>query len=333
MTATTSAPGGTLAPGQTTRRSVQELLSSDAAVLTGLLLSLALFYLVPGLPSAALGGLLFLTLTIYRPQLSLAIVPLTAPLFYRPRVLTSSFYLPLPEFVILCGLGAWVLRAAYTPLRPRRIPDLQPWLREPGIWLAAAFGVIGLLWLLVPPDANLRKIALREFRWTVAEPLIFLGLMLRWLRTERDIWRMVGAWLVAAALVGREGVDQFLFGETWSMEGVGRVSSIYPSATALGIYMGRALPLALVLAVFLPRDWRAWKIACALLSVAMAGGVLFSFARAAWIGVFVALLVVTLITRYRPLVLTVGVAALLGALGLVAGAVLNIPRITSLWDF
>jgi hypothetical protein len=46
------------------------------------------------------------------------------------------------------------------------------------------------------------------------------------------------------------------------MEGVGRATGVWPGATAFGIFMGRALPLAVVLALFLPRDserWRRWR--------------------------------------------------------------------------
>ena len=306
------------------------ILTSDPAVLVGLLLSLGLFYLVPGLISAAIGGIAFLALTVYRPQLSISLVPLVAPLFYRPRTLTSSFYIPLPEFVILSGVAAWLLRDVSALISTRRIPQIRSLLREPGILLAGLFGLIGLLWLFVPPDMAHRKIALREFRWTVAEPLMFLGLMLRWLRTERDVWRMVAAWLVTAALVGREGVEQYLFGQTWNMEGVGRVTSVYPSATAFGIYIGRALPLALTLAVFLPSRWLMWRIAAGLLALAIAGGVLFSFARGAWIGVVVAMVVVALLTRYRPLMLAIG-AGLIG--GLLLLPFIKVERITSMFNF
>ena len=150
--------------------------------------------------------------------------------------------------------------------------------RQPGVWLAGALVLIGLLWLLVP-DPSHRKVAVYDFWRTVLLPALFFALVLRWLRSERDLWRMVGAWLIAAALVGREAVEQYLFGQTSFMEGVGRVVSIYPSATALGIYLGRALALGLVLAFFLPASWRAWKLAAAALSVVIGLGTLFSFAR------------------------------------------------------
>ena len=55
-----------------------------------MLLSLGLFYLVPGMISAVVGGALFFALTLYRPNLSLVTVPLAAPLFYRQRAFELS---------------------------------------------------------------------------------------------------------------------------------------------------------------------------------------------------------------------------------------------------
>src|SRR5205823_8870636 len=196
--------------------------------------------------------------------------------------------------------------------RARALPRVGELARQAGVWLAGGLVLIGVLWLLVP-DAAHRKVAVYDFWRTVLSPVLFFALILRWLRTERDLWRMAGAWLIAAALVGREAVEQYLFGQTSFMEGVGRVVSIYPSATALGIYLGRALALGLVLALFLPPGWRAWKLAAAALSVVIGLGTLFSFARGAWLGVLAALIFVGLLTRSRPLLLALG-AALLTAL-------------------
>src|SRR4051812_32934410 len=114
------------------------------------------------------------------------------------------------------------------------------------------------------------------------------------------------------------------------MEGVGRVTSVYPSATAFGIYMGRALPLALVLTIFLPERWRLWRIGTGLLSVSIALGVLFSFAGGAWVGVFVAMLGGALITFDRRLLVSLAVAVLGG---LAAIPFIKIERITSTFDF
>lgn len=303
-------------------------LQSERAVLTGMLVALGIYYLIPGLATAVIGGGLFFLLTLYRPDLQLAIIPLVAPLFYRPRYI-GYLYFSLAEFAIVCGVAAWALRDGWTLLRAHSLSAIGEMVRQPGAWLAAALGLIGLIWLLVPAPDH-RNVALRDFRWNIVEPLFFFAMMLRWLRTERDLWRMMGAWLIAAALVGREGIEQYLFGQTAQMEGVGRVVGVYPSATALGIYLGRALAPAITLAFFLPARWRFWKIASALLSVVIGLGVVFSFARGAWGGVFVALLVVAVISRSRWLLSALGAAFLLGLASL---PFIQVERITSIFNF
>ena len=118
-----------------------------------------------------------------------------------------------------------------------------------------AFLIVGALSLVLPPLIH-RDTALREFRWMIVEPLLFFALIARFVRTEDDMLRAINAFLIAAAVGGSIGAQQFLYGETWSMEGVGRATGVWPGATAFGIFMGRALPLAVVLALFLPRDSR-----------------------------------------------------------------------------
>ncbi len=305
----------------------QSPLRSEAAVLAAMLAALAVFYFVPALPVRAAGGLAFFALTLFRLDLSLTMVPLAAPFLYRLYPL-GRFYFSPAEFVIICAVGAWVVRDGLTLLRTRRLPIVGEMLRQPAVWLALIFGAITTLWLLVP-DAAHRQFAIREFRVTALEPLLFFLLVVRLLRTERDIWRMVGAWLVASAIVGYIGVEQFLSGNAWNMEGVARVSSVYPSATAFGIYVGRGLALGIVLAFFLPRSRHHWRVAAGLLSSVMALGVLFSFARGAWVGVFAGLVVTALIARSRPLSLALGGVALAG---LAALPFINVERITSIFN-
>ena len=100
---------------------------SDTAVFTAMLLSLGLYYLVPGLVSAAVGGAIFFVLAIMRPNLSLATVPLAAPLFYRQRAFVISadhtLYFSLAEFIILTSVAAWLLRDGWTFLRSNKSND------------------------------------------------------------------------------------------------------------------------------------------------------------------------------------------------------------------
>lgn len=314
-----------------TRAGARDLLQTDGAALAAMFAALAGYYLLPGPVFAMLGGAAFVALALWKPYL--APVPIAAgmSLFYRPREV-ARFLFPLDEFLILAAIGAWMARDGWALLRqPGALRGLlalaRDLARRPFVWAAAGFLVCGLLALVLPHPSH-RAEALREFRWTIAEPLLFFALLLRYVRDETAILRVLIAFLVGGALNAQVGVDQYFFGDTWSMEGVGRAIGLYPGATAFGIFLGRAVAVALALAVFLPADdpgLRRWRWVAALLAVPLSLGMIFSFARGAWLGVFVALLVVVGLARARRAVLAiVGVGAVI-AIGVLLG-LSNIER-------
>ncbi|MDQ2809267.1 MAG: O-antigen ligase family protein [Chloroflexota bacterium] len=208
---------------------------------------------------------------------------------------------------------------------------LQLAVRRPFAWAAVAFLIVGALSLVLPHPSH-RAEALREFRWTLVEPVLAFALMARYVRTRTDIFRVLTAFLVSAALNAQVGVDQTLFGDTWSMEGVGRAIGLFNSATAFGIFVGRALAMALALAIFLPTGedlLRRRRWGYALLCVPLGLGVILSYTRGAWLGVGVAVIVVALIARSRRLLLTIGG---LGALGVVYSLFSNVERLNTLFS-
>jgi putative inorganic carbon (hco3(-)) transporter len=290
-------------------------LRSDSAALAAMFAAVAVYYLLPGLLAAVLGGALFFALALWKPHLTTAPIVASVSLFYRPRAI-GHYLFPLAEFLILASVAAWLLRDAYDLTRARRLAELPAIalaaLRRPFAWAAIGFLIVGALSLVLPHPTH-RAEALRELRWTIIEPVLFFALALRYIRTEADIFRTLVAYLVPSALNAQVGVDQYLFGDTWSMEGVGRAIGLYPGATAFGIFVGRGLAIAAALAVFLPNDerMRRWRLAFALLCIPLGLGVLFSFTRGAWVGVFVAIVVIAGISGARRLFLgLLGVAAL-----------------------
>src|SRR5215212_4933723 len=103
--ATTSIDTHKQAPAGEQSKGWADQLRSEPAILAALALSLGLYYLAPG-PGLVVGAVAFFALTLYRPDLQLAMVPLAAPLFYRPRAIGPYFF-SLAEFVIVCGVAAW----------------------------------------------------------------------------------------------------------------------------------------------------------------------------------------------------------------------------------
>jgi putative inorganic carbon (hco3(-)) transporter len=186
--------------------------------LAGMALGLALFYRGQALPLAPLpqlfGLALFAGLALLRPGLALLFVPLAAPLYLIPAAIpglrAEPLRLPLHEVALLVVAAASVARAALDqwaavraqttdPRRPttdRSTPGAGHQRASGGLTPAAGgrvldfarryaphllllvAGVLGVL-MAVPEG---RGAALREFRWLIAEPLIFYALLRHYAR-------------------------------------------------------------------------------------------------------------------------------------------------------
>ncbi|MBK9710636.1 MAG: O-antigen ligase family protein [Kouleothrix sp.] len=144
-------------------------------------LGLALFYWGGALAPALLGLAIFGALALLRPDLGLLFVPLAAPLYLIPAAIggirAEPFLLPLHEAALLVVGGAtaagWLWRRFAGPRPPTgdrpAIAALARHYAPHALFLAA--GALGVL-LAVE-----RSRALREFRWVVAEPLLFYALV------------------------------------------------------------------------------------------------------------------------------------------------------------
>ncbi len=319
-------------------------LQSDGAALAALFVAAAIYYLLPGLPAAVIGAALYFALALWRPHLTPAPIIASASLFLRPRGI-GHYNFALAETLIVLSVAAWVIRDGLALFTSHRLPVgeglrvpavnlrtvLLTAIRRPFVWAAAAFLIVGALSLILPHPSH-RAEALREFRWTIVEPVLAFALMARYVRTRSDIFRVLTAFLVSSALNAQVGVDQALFGDTWSMEGVGRAIGLFNSATAFGIFVGRALAMALALAIFLPSAdelmrRRHWGYA--LLCLPLGLGVILSFTRGAWLGVGMAVLVVALVARAWRLLLGLGGLAVAGV---IYSLFSNVERLNTLFS-
>jgi O-antigen ligase len=308
-------------------------------------LSLALFYRT-GSPILALSGLLiFGELTFLRPNLGLLFVPLTAPLYLIPASITgirgTPLLLPVHEVALLVVLGvtvaSWLWQRATADAQPAtgderwapvgiRIREYVPQL----LFLAA-----GLLGVLLAVD---RAAALREFRWHIAEPLMFYALIRAQVARRRslaigrgvgsDVWSMrpimwaVAAFIVGGVAVALLGLLQFvgvdlvpLLGEKQNFGGgntveagaVLRATSVYGHPNNLGLYLERVWPLAAALAAGPLLAGGAWQTQerpsyrwfFATCALVCLGGIVVSFSRGAWLASVVALAVLLVPTLRR----------------------------------
>ncbi len=273
-----------------------------------------------------------IALAWWRPALTVLLVPLSVPLALIPAQLDlagRTLLVPLHELALLVAVLVAVLR------EPRLVwSELHDAVRRraPLLLVGVALVLAGLLGVaLAVPEG--RGAALREWRWTLLEPLAFLWLLRR---TPGQAWRAAQMVAIAGALVAIIAWLQWFgidlapwFGEKQNfgtpnvveVDGVRRVTSVYGHPNNLGLTLGRLWPLALV-AAWLAHQ-RAARLAWGAATLLILGGVALSFSRGAWIGALAAGLVLgaALAGRWRrTMPLLLASAVLLGAAILVISA-------------
>lgn len=323
---------------------------SSGSFVAGLVVSLAYYYVVPS-PLAALPGLMvYAALAWLRLDLALCLLPLTFPFWYVPKRVFGHTVFPLSEIaLVVCAAVAvgysarWLVRA--TPARRKRLLSvatswrgvraslsrITPYGRivVGGAALFVAGTAIGVLVARQPHDA------LRAWRWEVAEPLVYLALLLIFARRRGAVrtllWSFLGSALVLSALAAAQvfwlhvtftplADGNRLIAYTTATGGVPRATAfIYGSGNSLGAWVGRALPLALALALAGSRGGTTrWERLLAVAAgLACVPALVWSQSRGAELGAGIACVVVACFALRRPLLL-VGAA--------IAGAILV------LWD-
>jgi putative inorganic carbon (hco3(-)) transporter len=181
---------------------MKRLFSNTSAILILMALALALFQRGGALLPALAGALLFGVLALLRPDLGLLLVPLTAPLYLMPALIAGlradqapPLRLPAYEVALLIVAGAtaarWLWRCiSATDHRPSKTKSQEPKSASdefrdtdhishitysvsryaPHVLFLLA-GVLGVLMAAEPSRA------LREFRWLIAEPLLYYALV------------------------------------------------------------------------------------------------------------------------------------------------------------
>jgi O-antigen ligase len=232
------------------------------------------------------------------------------------------------------------------PAREKHLNNpLSPWERvrvrasqfaEPAV-LSNPFGDRGLLVLallfLVAGIVSLTASvelhpSLQSLRTIVVEPIVFYLLVVSQVRDRRGAFALGLALVVAGVLISGIGLWQDLTNERiiTAEAGLRRIRGFYGSPNNLGLFLGRALPMSVALALWLPRGRVLWVAA----SLLMALGLILTFSIGAWAAVPVALLLVALLRGRRAFIIGLGFG-LLGLVGSVLVA-LAIPRIGSHLD-
>ncbi len=297
--------------------------------IAGLIASLAYYYLVPS-PLLALPGLaVFAYLTWRRLDIALCLLPLSFPYWYVPKRVFGSTVFPLSEIALaVCAAMALgrILPALRSPSGRVRwarrlrlaLAHLGPWLTLGGALLAAGT-LIGVLVAVRPREA------LRAYRWEVAEPMLYLLLILLFARRRSSarllVWSFLGSALVVALLAALQvgwlhvtftplAQGNRLVPYQTATGSIPRATAlIYGSGNSLGAWIERALPIAVALVVSrdVARRERLLAMATALCCVP---ALVWSASRGAEIAVILACALVIFIALRR-----IWVAVFAAALG------------------
>ena len=298
----------------------------DTAPLIATVLTAGIFYYSPFLLLTLVSLAILFVLFYLRPDLALPLIAFFAPFYLLPRPLWDRAF-SMVEICTVLALFATTLRAIPSIRNSQfTIRSLLSTFRTPHSALdlsVLAFTVISAAAMLV---ADVRGVATREFRVIVLEPALFyLLLRIRLSTPSPDAawgggqgvgWRIVDFFLIGAVIVALYGLSNLVTGQNLitAEGGVARIRSVFGSPNNLGLFLGRAIPIAAAIALLGRRRSRRILYSLALLPI-LAAAVL-SFSRGALLfGIPAALGVVLLFWGGRRAALAL--AGLAGA-GLVA---------------
>jgi len=291
------------------------------------LLIAAVFYFSPWPLLTLVAGVALAALVLLRLDLGLALVAAAAPFYLYPRAIFGKEFSMVEILTLLCVLS-WGIRRIPTPYS--LFPDPNP------LDLAALFFVLVAIASLFVADY--RHVALRELRVLILEPALFYA-MLRTARLDRKAaWRVVDFFVLGAVAVALIGLVQYAFcdvelvrqtlGDVIRAEhDFRRLRSVYGSPNSVGLYLGRALPLLVAVALF--GALRGRRVAYGLAAVPLGLAILLSFSKGA--------LMLGLPLSMLALGVLAGGRWLWGSLGAIAAAAAAIPllctpRFASLFD-
>jgi O-antigen ligase len=303
--------------------------ASGTGGLVATIASASLFYVSPIFVLSLLSLVALSILIILRPDLGLALVAFTAPFYLQSRAMFVRAFSVVEIALILC-LIAWMLRRLLrfrSPAGTAPAPRAGHGALRLMDWGVVFFMAVAAASMFV---AEMRGVALRELRIVILEPGLFY-FMLRTTPLDRQSrWRLVDAFVLGAAVVALVGLYQYAFTQEiiTAEGGLRRLKSVFGSPNNVGLYLGRAFPVLLAVALFGRSRRRRWLYASGVMLVGTA--LLLSFSKGALLlGVPAALLTLGLLAGGRWL--RVSAAALVAAAAM-AIPVLRTPRFTSLFD-
>ncbi len=171
----------------------------------------------------------------------------------------------------------------------RLVQRLKEWSNEDAFAMpAVALLLVGTLSLFTLADPSFARDSLRAYRWVIIEPVLFYFLITEIISTRRGLWRIADFFVAAAVVVAFIGLGQYVLGSnTLDVQGVSRVYGVYQHPNNLALYLGRVLPFAACIGLFLPWGWR--KALYLLAAIPLTLTTFLTYSRGAYMAVVVAI--------------------------------------------
>jgi O-antigen ligase len=267
---------------------------------------------------------LLVGLATLRPDSSVVALPAVIGFVYQEVAFKNARFSP-QETLLATTVAGTVLHALWRLAAARSILPIRNFVNEVRARLqlfdlaAVVLVLIGTLSLFTLALPAYRHESLRVYRWVILEPVVYYALA-RWYLTSRDLRRFsVLSFTGGAVLVAAIGIVDLAAGRGLEVEGVTRISGVYPHPNALALFLERPFVLIAGLAsVYYARLRWYWLAAAAIVGV----GLVLTFSRGAVLAAGIVIVAMLFIGQRRRLAaLAAGAGVLLGAaLALTASA-------------
>ncbi len=268
--------------------------------------------------------LVLVALAAVRPAASVVAIPAVIGFVLEPVRVRGLEFSPLETLLVttVAGVGLNVLWTAARgdPFQRIRMFILDVGRRARIIDVVATLfllaGVVSLFTLALPAY---RHESIRDFRWTMLEPIVFYALARWYLQNRANRNLSVVLFTAGATLVAVTGIVSLISGHALSVEGVSRVSGVYHHPNALALFLERPFLLCVgLVAAFRKRLQWVWIV-----PAAITGAVLvMTFSRGAVLAAGLSVIATLLIGQQRRLagLASAGAAILAAALAITASA-------------
>ena len=305
--------------------------SDTVALAVAIIVVVAASILADSTLVSLLALLLFVALATIRPAASVVAIPAVIGFVFQEIPFGHARFSP-QELLLVTTVTGVGLNGTWSILRARSFQGVRYVFTEfRHRWqlfdaTALVLLIIGMISLLTVALPAYRHESIRVFRWVILEPVIYYFLARWYLQKSETRQIAVVSFAGGAVLIAMIGLFDLATGRGLAVEGVTRISGVYPHPNALALFLERPFVMIVGIAcVFRSNlNWK-WLAAAGVVGVTL----VLTFSRGAVIAAGVAIILILLIGQRRRLAALASLAGLALFAGLAATASARIDNLFS----